>query len=999
MGTSSSFQSQTRSQIKVAADKVNLNRDLYVAGLDEPAPSLCYYYTYTWIATEGAPFNTPLYPSWGEPGSRPTANPPGNSPFDTTASLGPVISSTVPGGGTGPTTSPTAVAPGTTSADPITLAEGRAFSIDLNAYLISASDVVLSMSTQPNEDFLQLNVAEKTITGTAPEVAAELTVVITVLASTTTNAAYASKRLIGARDVGYAINITLQVQPITAVPITTGNSFAIKLNRYLESIADTVSLVTEPSATWITYDSATQVVSGTVPSTYATTDTNITVNAIRQNGTTYNRFFMLSIEPVQSIPQVTGNTFSLQLREYLLASSDSITSVTLDPTAPWITFSSSNGTLSGTVPTSLTNGTILITVFAGSDSAGLSYSFQLRLDISDITSTTAVVIPIVESNSFGISMAQYFPTSSILTAISTNPTVNWVNLDAAGNRIYGLVPDLTTTNIITVTVNASSAGTKRASALYTRQFSLNVNTNDMPSFNLTLGSQFTVDLGMDLLSVPGDYITSITTDPVSNWLSLDAEGNMITGTVPTTLAAGTSVVVTGNALNPSLGSTYGKQFNLVIAAGQNITVPVVDGEAFRVNLTDYLENPGDSIQPLTISPDVDWVLLNSTVPPYLFGTVPSNYAESEVNVTVSVVSQTTGLTYSILVILDVFESAAVVSFGDSDTFYISLVSLLKTNMDLVESIDTFPTSDWIILDAADRSISGTIPADEPGGSMVNVTVRALSTDASADYTRVFNKIIGSRQTADNSYSVLVSLQVPAQDDANTTSSSTLPPSSTTASASTAPPTSSCSLFSAELECCVINPSLDFFLGTSLECFDAKPECCVLHEELECHASFYHNYNDPDYNNNHNYNHDANYNNNDYNNYNNHDNYDDAAYNDDDDNNNNDANYNNDNNYDNADYNNYDYNNYDYYNNYDNYDDAAYNDHDYNNYDADYNHNHNNHNHNHNTDYNDDDHYYYSGHHNDHYHSADYYHNYDLEELKYVGFTVVTSRFNIIEQQY
>lgn len=535
--------------------------------------------------------------------------------------------------GTGPTTSPTVVAPGTTSAGPITLAEGRAFSIDLNAYLTSASDVVLSLSTQPNEDFLQLNVAEKTITGTAPEVVAELTVAITVLASTTTNAAYASKRMVGARNVGYAINIILQVQPVTALPITTGNSFAIKLNRYLGSSSDTVSLVTDPSAPWITYNSATQVVSGTVPSTYATADTNITINAVDQNGTTYSRFFMLSIEPVQSIPEITGNTFSLQLREYLLASSDNITSVTLDPTASWITFSSSDGTLSGTVPTSLNNGTILITVFAGSDSTGLSYSFQLRLDISDITSTSAVAIPIVASNNFAINMTQYFPTFSVLTVISTNPTVNWVNLDSVGNRVYGLVPDLTTGEIVTLTVNASTTGTKRAAALYTRQFSLQLNANDMPSYNLTMGSQFTVDLGMGLLSVPDDYITSITTDPVSDWLSLDAEGNTITGTVPTILAAGTSVVVTGSALNPSLGSTYGKQFSLVIAAGLNITVPVVDGESFRVNLTDYLENSGDSIQPLTISPDVDWVSLNTTIPPYLFGTVPSDYAESEVNVT------------------------------------------------------------------------------------------------------------------------------------------------------------------------------------------------------------------------------------------------------------------------------------------------------------------------------------------------------------------------------
>lgn len=56
------------SQNAVGPGKVNMNQDIYVVGLEEPAPSVCYYYTYTWIATEGAPFTTPLYPSWEEPG-------------------------------------------------------------------------------------------------------------------------------------------------------------------------------------------------------------------------------------------------------------------------------------------------------------------------------------------------------------------------------------------------------------------------------------------------------------------------------------------------------------------------------------------------------------------------------------------------------------------------------------------------------------------------------------------------------------------------------------------------------------------------------------------------------------------------------------------------------------------------------------------------------------------------------------------------------------------
>lgn len=51
----------------LAAGETNLERALEAPALKD-SPSICRYYTYTWAVTEGAPFASPLYPSWAEPG-------------------------------------------------------------------------------------------------------------------------------------------------------------------------------------------------------------------------------------------------------------------------------------------------------------------------------------------------------------------------------------------------------------------------------------------------------------------------------------------------------------------------------------------------------------------------------------------------------------------------------------------------------------------------------------------------------------------------------------------------------------------------------------------------------------------------------------------------------------------------------------------------------------------------------------------------------------------
>ncbi|ROW03594.1 hypothetical protein VPNG_07174 [Cytospora leucostoma] len=945
-------------QDEVSAREVNLERAVGLAALEEPAPSSCFYYTYTWLATGGAPFTTPLHLSWEDPGSLPTGSPPqgnldpgeplpgsttpgnlspgdtspeftasgntsevspttasltseyaisgsptptditpetptasnpragntslgtvstvdtsqysptsanptlsnpiieettsGSHPLDTSSPPGISLTTTISGQGTVPlpqssttsfpgssnlTTSPTTPSTGSSTdlssgqpegssttfstgvsgSDPtnsstsssttsstgfsttssmgsfstgpsivaptgstvdITVASGRYFSLDLVSYLNDSSDVVLSLTTQPFEDWIQLDAVQRLIYGTAPSVPSELTVEIAVVATSTSNAARAAVHKVKARDTAYTLNVKLTVEPVLDVPITTGNPFSISLGLYLEDMSDRTSIATEPLSNWIAYDSSNQVVSGIIPNSYVTTETNITVNAVSRNGTAYSRYFVLVIEPVQSLREVTGNSFLIHLDQYLLASSDNVTSAIPDPTASWIIFNSATDTLSGTVPTSLNHGSFLITINAESTSKGLSYSFQLRLAIEDISQDSSVRVPVVASNAFTINMIKYFPASSQLTAIDTNPEANWIDFDDEENIVYGLVPDFAAETVVALTVNASSTGSSDSStALYTRGFSLVIQDNDIPDYNVTLGNEFVIDLSLELLSEPGDYLASVSTVPTSDWVALSPDNRNIAGTVPITLAAGSSVSVTGNAINPSLGSSYGKQYSLVIAAGKNITVPVVVGDGFQVNLTEYLQNTGDTILPITLSPEVNWVTLKTGQPPYLYGTVPKDYAGSEVNSTVIAVSQVTGLTYSLLVTLEVFATKAILEFDPAEPFVINLVPLLQASSDLVNSIQTYPEVDWISLDAANRSLSGLVPPTQPSGTTVNITVDAVTAGSNAANKRDLNGLL-SRQTETESdaYSILLSLLIAERDEVNSTTSSALPSS-------------------------------------------------------------------------------------------------------------------------------------------------------------------------------------------------------------------------------
>ncbi|KAK7705793.1 polarity establishment/cellular polarization [Diaporthe eres] len=641
-------------------------------------------------------------------------------------------------------------------------------------YLRAPTDTFLSATTDPQVSWAVLSGSDLSIN--APDVLSEFTLVIRMRAA-------------NAQGAPYEVVLNLKIEPVVRVPVSPDNDFSIDLTKYLDNSADAATIVTEPNATWVGYTRPTQRIAGRVPAVYNEPRTLITVNVMAQKGGTYVRYFGLVRAPVPVVPLVLGGQLSLQLVPFLLASEDVVSSVKTNPNSTWVSFNPGPKTLSGTVPRTLDNSSVIITALATSFTQGLDYSFQLELYIQDSSKPdTGVLVPVVASNNFTIITSKYFPASVRLSAITTVPQVSWISFDPAKSTVSGKVPDLVAGTVVRLTVNASSAATPGSeAATYSKLFNLEVQLNDVPKFNVTLGAQFGIDIGAILLSPPGDYLTSISTLPISNWVTLGTNGKTIGGVVPLTLPAGTSVAVAGTAFNPSLDSSYNKDFSLEIGAGYSITVPVLIGGDFQINLTDYLRSNDDTVK-FTTSPPVDWVRLSPTPPPSLIGTVPAGYDGNEVNITILATSRSNGFTYTILANIQMFTNEAKVEIFQADVLTIDLRPLLKTPEDLVESIQKFPVADWLELNAENKSVSGTVPLNQPAGSSVNITVNGLSLQepsASIGRLRGGMRAISPRQLRLYfPYSVLVSVKI--FDRPVVSSSTTL---SATVSLSSQPPRS------------------------------------------------------------------------------------------------------------------------------------------------------------------------------------------------------------------
>lgn len=202
----------------------------------------------------------------------------------------------------------------------------------------------------------------------------------------------------------------------------------------------------------------------------------------------------------------------------------------------------------------------------------------------------------------------------------------------------------------------------------------------------------------------------------------------------------------------------------------DLSAPVVPGDPFQIILTDYIKEGVDNIT-IATRPRVNWVFLNTTEPPNIYGQIPEDYLGAAVNVTATFYSSVANSTYMVTFVLDVFTSITAVTVYKSDRVFVDMVPFLWRPTDAVVSIETNPIASWLTLNLTDRSISGLVPSTS--ALNINVTLHAVTgLDDLADGT--IARRLRVRDTATN-YTALVLVAVL---DRSNSSSTTLYSSST-----------------------------------------------------------------------------------------------------------------------------------------------------------------------------------------------------------------------------
>lgn len=162
---------------------------------------------------------------------------------------------------------------------------------------------------------------------------------------------------------------------------------------------------------------------------------------------------------------------------------------------------------------------------------------------------------------------------------------------------------------------------------------------------------------------------------------------------------------------------------------QNITVPVIIGQPFQVNLTEFLplENAND-VELIEIQPSVVWVQAGYGLSPNIYGTVPMDLSEGPYPLRVQIEVKSTSHRYVLSVVLDAFKIAFIEPVPRGIFFVIDVTPLLRDQLDEVSAIETFPVVDWLALNPANRSIYGIVPLEVSLGPAVNVTIFASTED-------------------------------------------------------------------------------------------------------------------------------------------------------------------------------------------------------------------------------------------------------------------------------
>ena len=342
----------------------------------------------------------------------------------------------------------------------------------------------------------------------------------------------------------------------------------------------------EPLPSWLSIDPESGELTGT-PENGDVGTIQISVTA-SDGGATANNVFSLTVENTNDEPVVTtdiGDQNVLEDSSFLLDASEHFDDADLgdtlsysatlqngDPLPDWVSVDSESGHISGK-PLNADVGELEITVTASDGENATSQSFALTVEnTNDEPTLTANFVDqtVNEDSAFNLDVSANFADEDLGDTLtysasleSGDPLPGWLSINTETGELSG-IPENGDVGNLSITVTASDG---EASASDT--FSVTVeNTNDGPSVSLEIDDQsvdedsaFSLDVSSNFVDEDlGDSLTFTATlkdgEPLPDWLSIDSDTGIFSGTPENGDVGDIDVVVTASDGESSAESTF-----------------------------------------------------------------------------------------------------------------------------------------------------------------------------------------------------------------------------------------------------------------------------------------------------------------------------------------------------------------------------------------------------------------------------------------------------------
>lgn len=368
----------------------------------------------------------------------------------------------------------------------------------------TSDERIINYTISNNPDWLSIDSNSRSLSGT-PSGTGSQTVSFVLTATDSTGSAQTTVGLLivdsPAPEVNPADSLTQVLKK--AGSISGENDLVLKPNRNFEikfpsdffvseiSLPISYSAVSTvghaPLPIWLNFNPNTVQFTGTAPTVNSeiapSQEFGVSLVAIEQPGYTGNQIlFNLVVGARQFTTNVTQDVVNVTADnqfKYLVPLSDiylddqpvqlaNISSISLNSTISWLHVDPSNGTISGTPPSSLNSTTQYYKVtVADTYNDTISYELVLQIGATNATpifkSSSLDAVNATQGKYFQYSIKQFLVDKNANISFSVSPSESWINYHADNYTFTGIVPNSFKQADITVTGSDDNGHTERAS--------------------------------------------------------------------------------------------------------------------------------------------------------------------------------------------------------------------------------------------------------------------------------------------------------------------------------------------------------------------------------------------------------------------------------------------------------------------------------------------------------------------------------------------------------